>query len=341
MKIGSYSKKPLIVFLLGSLLVLFAFVPKARADDDNDSGSDDKETAEELEKAAKKAMQEARKMLERAKARREAEKKLKGEGTSPGEAAKGEFSGQPAEPAVVNIDKNNNEQVILSPREEREARRRAARQERLKRRAMIRARRAAIRAKRGRPAFYLNWMITGAVLGEDEGNKFTDRKSNALAGIGLTFRGGAIIDNRHMIGGRLQTFIHLTKAILDKYEPDYKLGSIFQITMGPEYRYRTPFNLTFGFCLGLGITAIDNDINGSNSSEPDVDIWIGDEHYNESDNNRSVVSLAALAELGYEFRFGYWFGLQLELFGGLYHGFDNDARQVNNLIIGTSVGIGF
>lgn len=353
--------------LLAALLLL---APAAWADEETDKETD-KETAEDMEEAARKAMEQAQKMLERAKARRAAEaKKAAEEGHDPaGEA--GELPPPVDDGDIEEIEPvgtrpetqqehrlrireerlREREQIReerrtrkLGTRGERGARKAEIREERRKRKLEIRAERERIRAERGRPAFYLELMVVGAILGEDEDKPITTRDRSTLEGLGGVLRAGGIVDNTHMLGVRMQTFVHLTRDIIREsgLQPNNNMGSIFQFYMGPEYRYMTDFNLYFGFSIGGSALSIDEDMStttdwGGNGCYTDAEGYYNCGGF---DDVRSVMSLGLLAEVGYELRLSYWFAMHFELFGALFHGWDDENLQVNNLGIGLAIGIG-
>ena len=341
---------------LAALATLLLLVPAARADEDSDE-----ETAEELEEAAKKAMEEAQRMLERAKARRAEEGKPATEpgvpatdpGIEPGESPEVEPGLDEVAPEEVPPETRRERRLRLRQerldenqriRAERRERKLQIRAERRKRKEEIRAERAKIRAERGRPAFYLNAGLVGAIIAEDEDNPITTRDRLSLEGLGFSLRAGGILSNNHMFGVRMQTFVHLTRDIIKEHggPKNNNMGSIFHFFMGPEYRYITDFNLYFGLSIGGFATGINEDTS-SNSWETGDCYYDADGYYHcpdQWDDVRSVLGLGVLGEIGYELRFSYWFAMHFELFGGLYHGWDDEDFQMNNPTIGVIVGIG-
>jgi len=349
--------------VLTVLAVLLLLAPTARADEEGDE-----ETAEEMEEAARKALEEAQKMLERAKARKATENKAADEGDAgesgeepPPDAGIGDVEETAPEDTRPETKRERRLRIREERLQERERIREERRQRKLKileerrvkkseireqrrqRRIEIRAEREKIRAERGRPAFYLNAMVVGGILSEDEDKPITDRDHSVLEGVGGVLRSGGIIDNSHMFGVRMQTFTHLTRDIIRESGPDNNnMGSIFQFYMGPEYRYITDFNLYFGLSIGGAVLAINEDLSDSNTWE-DEDCYTdadGYYHCDQWNDTRSVTSFGFLAEVGYELRFSYWFAMHFELFGAFFHGWNDDSLQENNLGLGLAVGIG-
>jgi hypothetical protein len=172
-------------------------------------------------------------------------------------------------------------------------------------------------------------MMTAGALGEDGGNRLTTRDSKILEGIGGVLRIGAVIGPRHRIGARMQSFVRPTKKIALDPGSDTSAtnqwGAVSFLYGGPEYIYDTDFGLYAAGSIGLAgamSTRKNDDDKGSNLE-------------------RGSAGAAGILSLGYQWRANKWFALNAEIFGGLYHGIDDNENSMNGSLFGLALGAGF
>ena len=183
-----------------------------------------------------------------------------------------------------------------------------------------------------RAPIYVNLMLTAGALGEDGSNRLTTRDSKVLEGVGGIFRLGAVIDAHHRLGGRVQSFVRPTK----KVAPD--LGSTTTATdtwgavtfgyAGPEYLYTSDWGLYGGASIGVGTAMSSRRIDDGGSRT-------------KHEMEKVSAGAAAMLSAGYEWRANKWFALNAEIFGGLYHGVDDNEDSMNGSLFGVAMGAGF
>jgi hypothetical protein len=179
---------------------------------------------------------------------------------------------------------------------------------------------------------YFNLMITAGAYGEDGSNRLTTGDSKILGGIGGVLRIGAIIDQHHRLGARLQSFVRPTKKILLDTPADTtssnQWGAVTFGCIGPEYIYSTNFGLYAGGSIGLaGVMSTKNVDHQSDSKGDNVE--------------RGSAGIAGILSLGYEWRANKWFAMNAEIYGGLYRGIDDNENSMNGSMFGVAMGVGF
>jgi hypothetical protein len=183
-----------------------------------------------------------------------------------------------------------------------------------------------------RAPIYVNLMLSAGALGEDGGNRLTTRSSKILEGGGGVFRIGAVINQHHRLGGRLQSFIRPTK----KVEPDPastavatdSWGAVTFGYAGPEYLYTDGLGFYGGGSLGVAgaVSSRKTDVSGSDTK---------------NHREKAALGVAAMLSAGYEWRANKWFAMNAELYGGLYHLVDDNEDAMNGSIFGVAMGVGF
>jgi hypothetical protein len=183
-----------------------------------------------------------------------------------------------------------------------------------------------------RAPMYVNLMLSVGGYGEDRDNRLTTRDSKLLEGFGGLFRIGAVLGPHHRLGGRLQSFIRPTKKIALEAgataAPTNEWGAVTFGFAGPEYIYDTGFGLYGGASAGVGFAA-------SHRNLEDAD----DRH--DHDTEKASAGLAGMLSLGYEWRASKWFAMNVEVYGGLYHGLDDNEASMNGGLFGLGMGVGF
>jgi hypothetical protein len=183
-----------------------------------------------------------------------------------------------------------------------------------------------------RAPMYVTLMLTAGAYGEDGSNRLTTRDSKILEGIGVGFRVGAVIDQHHRLGARMQSFFRPTKKILLDTPGDAastnQWGAVTFGYIGPEYIYNTDFGLYAGGSIGLGGAM-------STRNRDDQDDRKSDKL------ERGSAGVAGILSLGYEWRAYKWFAMNAELYGGLYHGIDDNENSMNGSLFGVAMGVGF
>jgi len=242
----------------------------------------------------------------------------------------------------------------LRIRSERLAQREQIRAERRAAKERVRAERLAAKqqywATHKRPRFYLNFMVLGGALTEDDGNRVTSRDSETLEGAGGAFRVGAVIKDHHLMGVRMQALARPTRSVLaGDGTTTNDWGLVADYYVGPDYRYITDFGLYFGLSVGVGALVAEADFEDHGKScdrtcrtcstrcAPGEDDEV-DEH--RVFDEHAAISIGGVATLGYELRLSRYFALYAEAFGGYQHGLDQDERTMNNAMFGIAIGLG-
>lgn len=191
-----------------------------------------------------------------------------------------------------------------------------------------------------RHEFFLNFMLTGSMLLEDENNRLTSYESGALATPGLALRVGGVIDGRHLVGGIFQTNWRSTRKMLDSRGGDGKWGEVANFILGPEYRYQTRFGLYAGGSIGFGYTFGDNSIEDGEGTAPECNTVECLEDYLRVTDDTGVPGVAVRAVVGYEYRIRRNFALNIEGFVGFYDGEDEHNVQMTMTTYGLALGVG-
>ena len=183
-----------------------------------------------------------------------------------------------------------------------------------------------------RAPMYVNLMMMGGFFREDSGNRLTTRDSKTLEGVGGVFRIGAVIDEQNRLGLRMQSFMRPTKKIL-RGEPlaagASEWGSANYMHAGPEYIYTCPRGFYVGGSLGLGMAMTMKTLK--------------DDHKDDDMDNieHAAAGFSGLLSAGYEWRFSKWFALNAEAYGGVFHGVDDDEKNMTSTHFGLGMGVGF
>ena len=182
-----------------------------------------------------------------------------------------------------------------------------------------------------RAPIYVNMMMTAGAYGEDGSNRLTTRDSKILEGVGGVFRIGAVLDQHHRLGGRLQSFFRPTKKILYDSTDTTTTNDWGAVTfgyIGPEYLYTTDFGLYAGGSIGFGFAMSTKKLDQND--------------HDKSDNiERGSAGGAGILSLGYEWRANKWFAMNAEVYGGLYRGIDDNENAMNGGLFGMGMGVGF
>lgn len=183
-----------------------------------------------------------------------------------------------------------------------------------------------------RAPMYVNLMLAAGGFGEDGDNRLTTRDSKLLEGFGGVFRIGAVLGPRHRLGARLQSFVRPTKKVaLDPSSiatPTEKWGAVSFAHLGPEYLYTSDLGIYGGASAGLGFAMSGRDVEDSDSDS--------DDHL-----EKASAGVSGMLSLGYEWRASKWFAMNAEIFGGLYHGVDDNEISMNGGLFGLAMGVGF
>jgi|GEM_PF-5540423 len=183
-----------------------------------------------------------------------------------------------------------------------------------------------------RAPMYVNLMLSAGALGEDGDNRLTTRDSKILEGAGGLFRVGAVLGEHHRLGGRFQSFVRPTKKVVpDPSSTAATTDSWGAVTFGyagPEYLYTSDVGLYGGASVGVAGEVSSRKVdNGNSDDDPDVE--------------KASAGVAGMLSLGYEWRANKWFALNAEVFGGLYHGVDDNEDSMNGSLFGVAMGVGF
>ncbi|HEX7598297.1 MAG TPA: hypothetical protein VF518_08785 [Polyangia bacterium] len=182
-----------------------------------------------------------------------------------------------------------------------------------------------------RAPIYVSLMMTAGAYGEDGSNRLTTRDSKLLEGVGGVFRIGAVLDPHHRLGGRMQSFFRPTKQILRDPADTTTTNDWGAVTfgyIGPEYIYATDFGLYAGGSIGFGFAMSTKKLDSH------------DDHNNDN-LERGSAGGAGILSLGYEWRANKWFAMNAEVYGGLYHGIDDNEKSMNGGLFGMGMGVGF
>ncbi len=178
---------------------------------------------------------------------------------------------------------------------------------------------------------YLHLMLSVGALTEDSGNRLTTRDSRTLEGFGGILRVGAVLNEHHRIGARMQSLVRPTKQVLRDPPANTATssdwGSVSFGYVGPEYLYSTDFGLYAGGSLGVaGIVS-------SSKTHENND----DDHHVE----RGSAGVAGILSVGYEWRANKWFVMNADAFGGYYRGIDDNENSMDSFVFGLGMGLGF
>jgi hypothetical protein len=183
-----------------------------------------------------------------------------------------------------------------------------------------------------RAPMYVNLMLSAGALGEDGSNRLTTRDSKILESAGGLFRIGAVLGEHHRLGGRLQSFVRPTKKVVpDPSSTPTATDTWGTVTFGyagPEYLYTSSLGLYGGVSIGVGGEVSSRKLDSSDS----------DTKYRQE---KASAGMAGMLSAGYEWRASKWFALNAEIFGGLYHGLDDNENAMNGSLFGVAMGAGF
>ncbi|MCP4601219.1 MAG: hypothetical protein GY847_11960 [Proteobacteria bacterium] len=189
-----------------------------------------------------------------------------------------------------------------------------------------------------RPPFYVNFMLSGAMLHEDSDNRLTSYDSSGLITPGLALRAGGVVKKDHLIGGIFQANWRATQKVLDNVGGDNEWGEVANFYVGPEYRYQTQFGLYAGASLGFVYTLADNSFDGDD--EPDCSSYDCLEDHMERSDDQGVPGVGARAVVGWEYRFKRTLAINVEAFGGFFHGENEDDENMTTPTYGLALGVG-
>lgn len=180
-----------------------------------------------------------------------------------------------------------------------------------------------------RAPIYVNLMFSAGIFTEDGSNRLTTRDSKLLEGFGGVFRVGAVLGPHHRLGARMQSFVRPTKKVLldppGTSNTNSEWGAVSFGYVGPEYLYVSDLGIYAGGSVGVA-----GAMSRSNFDDDD------DKHV-----ERGSAGVAGIASVGYEWRANKWFAMNAEVFGGLYHGIDDDDNSMNGALFGLGLGLGF
>jgi hypothetical protein len=190
-----------------------------------------------------------------------------------------------------------------------------------------------------RPPAYFNFMVTGSMVHEDPGNRLTLRDRRGFATPGIALRAGGVVGQRHLVGLFFQGNWRSTRTVVDSVGDDRKWGAISSWYVGPEYRFITDFGLYAGASLGFAYTFADNHVGGGGSPDCNRFSCLA-EHMRRTDD-QGIPGVGVRAVLGYEYRFRRNLALNVEAFGGVLHGEDEDDAAMTLPTYGLALGVGF
>jgi len=194
-----------------------------------------------------------------------------------------------------------------------------------------------IEASPGR-SFFVNGLIIGSVFYEDDNNRLTSRDSRSLLSPGLGFRGGAVIENRYLLGGLFQANWRSTQTVLDSYGGDDKWGAVSNFYIGPEFRYLFDFGLYAGASTGLSLTLADNHLNDGDDGPECSSLDCVEEYMEENDDHMSL-GFGIRGVIGYEQRFHRNFAVNAEIYVGWSLSEDEDERSMSLPTYGLGFGV--
>jgi hypothetical protein len=174
-------------------------------------------------------------------------------------------------------------------------------------------------------------MLSVGAFTEDGNNRLTTRDSKVLEGFGGVLRLGGVIGEHHRVGARMQSFVRPTKKVLldppAATNTNSDWGAVSLGYIGPEYIYTSDMGLYAGGSIGvagaMSSSKIEKDNNDDNHTE------------------RGSAGIAGIVSLGYEWRANKWFAMNAEVFGGLYHGIDDNENSMDGALFGLGLGMGF
>jgi hypothetical protein len=182
-----------------------------------------------------------------------------------------------------------------------------------------------------RAPMYANLMLSAGVLGEDGGNRLTTRDSQVLEGGGGLFRIGAVLGPHHRLGGRFQWFVRPTKKVALESgataSASTDWGAVTFGYAGPEYLYTSDLGLYVGGSVGVAGAASTRKVDTGSNDDPQTE--------------KASAGIAGMVSAGYEWRASKWLALNAEVFGGLYHGVDDNEATMNGGLFGLAMGVGF
>ena len=183
-----------------------------------------------------------------------------------------------------------------------------------------------------RAPIYVNMMLHAGAFTEDGDNRLTTRDSKILEGFGGMFRIGAVLGPHHRLGARMQSFVRPTKKILldppGTGNSNTEWGAVTVGYVGPEYLYTSDLGIYVGGSLGVA--------GAMSTRKIEKDDGDDDGHV-----ERGSAGIAGIASVGYEWRANKWFAMNAEVFGGLYHGIDDNENSMNGGLFGVGLGLGF
>ncbi len=189
-----------------------------------------------------------------------------------------------------------------------------------------------------RAPVYFNVMLLAEGFGEDPHYRLTTRSSRLLEGGGGLLRLGGNFGLHHRVGLRMQSFMRPTKKVLATSPSTVgtdEWGMVAFGYIGPEYLYTTESGIYFGGSLGVAGAMSQDRVDCHDHCG---DCGTTNDHCGIDKGN---VGGAAMASLGYELRMSKWFALNVEAFGGVYRGIDDDEKAMNGSIFGLGLGVGF
>ena len=186
--------------------------------------------------------------------------------------------------------------------------------------------------------FYVDIMVLGGVLIEDEENRLTKHDSKTLEGFGAVLRTGAVLDH-HLIGVHLEAFARPTHEVIGNDDPEL-FGIVGQATVGAEYRYLTDIGFYFGGVLGAGVASTHDRFEESPCGQTKGKTclqWIESES---AGHTRMVWGTSAKAVVGYQLRFNPWFTMSVEAYGSYFRGLDDAEDPMTLQSGGVAFGLG-
>ena len=185
-----------------------------------------------------------------------------------------------------------------------------------------------------RAPMYLDVMFSVGAFTEDGSNRLTTRNSKVLEGFGGVLRLGAVLGAHHRLGARMQSFVRPTKKVLldppaTTTNSNDQWGMVSFGYIGPEYVYSTDLGLYAGGSLGIAGAMSTSKLGNKDRDHKDDHI------------ERGAAGIAGIVSFGYEWRTNKWFAMNAEVFGGLYHGIDDNENSMDGGLFGLGVGMGF
>jgi hypothetical protein len=97
---------------------------------------------------------------------------------------------------------------------------------------------------------------------------------------------------------------------------------------GPEYLFTSDFGLYGGASIGVAGEVSSRRVDSTDSDH-------------KARKEKASAGVAGMLSAGYEWRANKWFALNAEIFGGLYHGVDDNENTMNGSLFGLAMGVGF